>query len=179
MVGVACFLVNVFALADDPVLKTTWDSEYTTEQNARIQATVRLRKDPAEQLGSGKYESTYNGQSVGAGTLSQVRVDVKNRESSPLPSPGTPLPGPSSPLGGVSNLNQTKFVKGLWHFGNESGWFKWELYEANGKCFFAGTWGDLVNNTQGPTKGTWKGTLQQGGGPVSPPVGGGGVVPID
>ena len=165
LVAGAAGLVGGVATAADPFLNSTWNTTYTTEQNDSIQASVRFTSNGG-QFGNGSYNAYSNGQPVGQGTFSQVRVEADQRQSSPLPGPGS----------GGNNFglpqNQTKYIKGLWDFSGTRGWFKWELYEAGGSCRFTGTWGFLENNTAGPTRGSWRGDLTSGGG------GGGGNGPV-
>lgn len=137
--------------AADPLLnQTRWETNYTTAGGDTINAIVRLNGN------HGRYKTNF-----GTGTLKQVRVENDTINAGPLPGSGS---------------TQTKFVKGLWYFGNQCGWFKWEMY-ADGSGKFVGEWGYLSGNNAGPVVGRWDGQLDgpvMGGGPVTP----GGYIPI-
>ncbi len=162
---VACFAgLSVHeSRAADPFLNTSWRTTYTTEQGANVDSQVNLTGN-----GAGTYQASANGQALGNGTFSQVRVESETRQNSPLPGPGS----------GGNNFglpsNETKYIKGLWDFNGTKGWFKWELYEAGGGCHFVGKWGFLENGAAGPTKGSWRGDQTNGGGGSS----GGGNSPL-
>ena len=133
------------------LLNSVWKSQYSAGSGQTVDCKVKLTEDE-EGKASGKYWSSVNGESVGKGTLSRVRLKPAKREESPLPAPG------EENLGGLPN-EQALFMTGNWKFGSKRGWFKWEVYEAQNKCRFTGTWGYIENDENGPTSGRWSGTL--------------------
>ncbi|MEX2168347.1 MAG: hypothetical protein WD851_03480 [Pirellulales bacterium] len=134
-------------------LNSTWRTKYTTAKGDEVDCKVTLiSTEEDEERANGSYLSSVDGEPVGKGSLSKVRIGSGKRDESPLPGPG------QGSLGGLPD-GETLYLKGLWKFGNQKGWLKWELYENGGKCRFVGTWGYLEDGEQGRTRGQWTGTL--------------------
>lgn len=118
------------------LLNSRWTSEYTTEQGAAITAPLRIQTSATGRVAQGSYFPLND-----SGALTQVQVATR----------------PAS-----DGSNETiYFLIGQWEFSGLTGWFQWELYESNGRQHFNGNWGFLENGKRGPSRGTWKGSLQE------------------
>jgi hypothetical protein len=154
-----------FADAQEYLRNSLWQTVYSKPDGTKLRSLVRI-ESPTQGGGSGAYKTVDgNGQILIEGELMNVLVELRDR-SRAIPS-DIPLPPPGNDLG--ASVERSPYITGCWESQGTQGWFKWEVFDDNGKVGFIGEWGFLNEaGQQGPKRGVWNGLLKE---TTDPPVG--------